>query len=542
MKYKINELKFLLKEDYYFNKSEHDKICHYIIPALAKKLRIQQDIIYNVTILKESIDSRKKPEIYLSYSLSFEVKGKASSLVQKNKDISEFNENKYHFPFKSSKAYNFKRPVIIGSGPAGLLCAYELAMAGYKPLIIERGQDADSRKLTIEDFWKNGTLNPESNVQYGEGGAGTFSDGKLQTGVKDKTGRIRRILEIFVECGAPSNILYDAKPHIGSDILITVIKNMRTKIEAMGGEYRFNTCYLNSVIENHRIKAIIVENNDNTYEIECDRLVLAIGHSARDTYKSLYNQNITMESKAFAVGLRAIHPQKVINYMRYAESKLKGLPTADYKTTFIASSGRGVYSFCMCPGGYVVNASSYTNMTCVNGMSYSGRNSKHSNSAIVITVDSTIYGDELFAGMNFQEELESKSYLEGKSMIPVQKYQDFKAGIITSNLPNDLSIKGQYISAKVNNILPSSLNNDIIEFFEEMRIKNPEFSDELYLAGVETRTSAPLKIIRDENYESSVKGLYPCGEGAGYAGGIISAALDGIKVAEKLAMSYNFHV
>ena len=437
-----------------------------------------------------------------------------------------------------------KRIAVIGSGPAGLFCAYMLAEAGFKPVVFERGADVDKRQEIVEKFWETGELDTRTNVQFGEGGAGTFSDGKLNTMVKDKDGRGRKALSLFTTFGADSKIMYDAKPHIGTDVLRNVVKNMRQEIISLGGEFRFETQVTDIITDGSgALKALVADGE----EIPFDMAVLAIGHSARDTFSMLKEREVSMQKKPFAVGFRVEHPQKLINLSQYGMENPKSLPVSSYKLVMNTKEGRGVYSFCMCPGGFVVNASSEEGRLAVNGMSYSKRDSENANSAIIITVDPKDFGSEdVLAGVEFQRRLEEKAYKLGNGKIPVEYYEDFKNAVDkegTFVLANDPvrfrdsfhpNTKGAYSFANVHEILPEDLNKSFVEGMEKFgtMIKGYNSPDAL-IAGVETRTSSPVRINRTENGESeNVKGLFPCGEGAGYAGGIMSAAMDGIKIAE----------
>ncbi|MDE7429732.1 MAG: FAD-dependent oxidoreductase, partial [Lachnospiraceae bacterium] len=331
----------------------------------------------------------------------------------------------YSFPVSGDRELSH-RPIIVGTGPEGLFCGYMLAKAGYQPLLLERGQDVKTRLMDVERFWQDGILNPASNVQFGEGGAGTFSDGKLTTSVKDPCGRQREVLRIFVEAGAPEEILYHAKPHIGTDILCRVVENLRNKITAWGGEVRFASQVTSLLCENDKILGVEAAGE----RIDTDVVVLAVGHSARDTFQMLYDRKVPMEPKAFAVGLRMEHPRKMIDQLQYGENA-SALPAAPYKVTAKTGSGRGVYSFCMCPGGYVVNASSETGMTAVNGMSYSRRDGANSNSAMIVTLTPEDYGGAgPLAGVAFQRELEKKAYEAGGGAVPVERYGDFKRAVL----------------------------------------------------------------------------------------------------------------
>lgn len=508
-----------------------------LLNKCAKKLKIKVSDIKEITIVKKSIDARKKPDIFFSYEIDVAVNDEMIVLAKTaSSDIFLVKENSYKFNITGIQNIK-KRPIIIGSGPAGLFCGYMLALNGYKPIIIERGQDVDNRIKDVQEFWKNGNLKINSNVQFGEGGAGTFSDGKLNTLVKDINNRQKKVLEIFVEAGAPKEILYENKPHIGTDILRTVVKNIRKKIISMGGDFRFNTCLTNLIYQDNQIKSIVVNKEEI---IDTDILVLAIGHSARDTFEMLYESQLNMKSKPFAVGVRIQHLQSMINKSQYGTEKHDILPNASYKLTHKAINGRGVYTFCMCPGGYVVNSSSEENMLAINGMSNYKRDSDNANSAVIVTVNPSDFGDSVMSGVKFQRELEKKAFLLGKGNIPVQLYGDFKNNEISKNFGSvSPIIKGNYTFANIRDIFPNYVNEALIEGIEAFskKIKNFNCNDAI-LAGVESRTSSPIRIERNELCESNIKGIYPCGEGAGYAGGITSAAIDGIIVAENIAKIY----
>ena len=500
----------------------------------AKKLRINENDILDLKINKRSIDARYKPDLYYIYEVDVSINNEDKILKRINsKDVFKTPNEKYIVKKLENKMDN--KTIIVGSGPAGLFCAYILTLSGIKPLVIERGESVDDRVKTVEDFWKTGKLNIESNVQFGEGGAGTFSDGKLNTLVKDKLNRSKFILETFVKFGAPENILYDNKPHIGTDILRTVIRNMREYIISLDGKFMFNTKLTDINIKDNKIDSIVVNNKD---VINCNNLILALGHSARDTFKMLYDKNIKMESKPFAVGVRIQHPQNIINLNQYGTNNFKA---ASYKLTYKTKSGRGVYSFCMCPGGFVVNSSSENNMIAINGMSNYKRDEENANSAIIVTVNSRDFGNSVFAGMEFQRKLESLAYKYGKGNIPVQLYGDFKNNIKSNSFKSVKPVmKGNYTFSNINNILPSFVCESLIEGIDYFDSKIKGFaSDDAIVAAVESRTSSPIRIIRNDKYESNISGIYPIGEGAGYAGGIMSAAIDGIKVAECIIKGSN---
>ncbi len=496
---------------------------------VSKLLHIKKDDIKELKIVRKSLDARKKDNLFYVYEVDISVDNE-KNILKKNKsnDIFETPNEEYIFPPKKE----IEQPIIIGCGPAGLFCAYILAEQGYKPIIYERGEKVEDRVKTIEEFWKTGKLNTNSNVQFGEGGAGTFSDGKLNTLTKDKSNRQKKVFEIFVENGAPSEIMYEHNPHIGTDLLRNVIINMRNKILSNGGEINYNSTLEDIIIENNEVTGIII----NKKEIPCKNLVLAIGHSARDTFEMLSLKDLDMTAKPFAVGVRIEHPQELINLHQYGEKYYKHLPPANYKLTYQTKDNRGVYSFCMCPGGYVVNASSEENRLAVNGMSNHARNTKNANSALVVTVSPEDFGNNPLDGIKFQRDLEEKAYQEGNKKIPVQLYKDYQDNKISTSIKSiEVITKGEYSLSNLNNIFPGYINNSLKEAIEYFNTKIEGYSNpDAILLGVESRTSSPVRISRDENGLSKIKGLYPCGEGCGYAGGITTAAIDGLKTAENL--------
>ena len=511
---------------------------------IEKKLKIKADDIRNIEILKKSVDARKKEQLSFVYQLDIECDNEKKivsrykkndvSLKEKKTIIRKINDN--------IPPENKGQTVIAGFGPAGIFAAYELAKSGYKPIVIERGLDIENRKKTVEKFWNTGELDTECNVSFGEGGAGTFSDGKLNTMVKDRFGYNRKVLETFVRFGAPKEILYLQKPHIGTDKLADVVKNMRLEIERLGGEVRFGVRLdsINTEKENETQKIVSVNVTDREssqkQEIKCEKLILAIGHSARDTFISLHESDVEMQQKSFAIGVRVEHLQEMIGRNQYGDM-YKILPTADYKLTHQTKDGRGVYSFCMCPGGYVVNASSQKGMLAVNGMSNYLRDSKNANSAMVVTVGPEDYeSDDVLAGMRFQQKWEKKAYEAAGGKIPVQLFGDFKKDRVSSEFGEVIpETKGEYAFANVRKIIPESVASSIEEGITAFEKKIKGYSrDDTLLLGIESRTSSPVKILRDESMQSNIRGIYPCGEGAGYAGGITSAAMDGIKIAMQI--------
>ncbi len=511
----------------------------------AKLLKISQDKIRKLTIRRQSIDARKKGELLYIYAVDVQIEGNEVSAVKRAKspNILNVQEKIYQFPEPEAEAKHLPdRPVIIGFGPAGLFCGLMLARAGFRPVILERGADVDTRTEDVRRFWETGLLNPESNVQFGEGGAGTFSDGKLNTLVKDVSGRNTEVLRILAEAGADESILYSSKPHVGTDVLSQVVKRLREEIVSLGGEVRFLTKAADLVIRDGAVEAVKTEHPERGEEIlPAKAVILAVGHSARDTFETLFQKGISMEAKAFAVGLRIQHPQKQINLSQYGMENPGRLGAAPYKVTRQTGGGRGVYSFCMCPGGYVVNASSEPGRLAVNGMSNHAREGVNANSALIVTVTPEDFPEmTAMGGIAFQRHLEELAYRAGDGRIPVQLYGDFREKQRSRQFGDvEPAFCGKTAFADLNQVLPEALccsMKEGIEAFGGM-IKGFNRYDAI-LAGVESRTSSPLRIGRGETMESSVKGLYPCGEGAGYAGGITSAAMDGIKTAEAIARRF----
>ncbi|WP_446897953.1 NAD(P)/FAD-dependent oxidoreductase [Clostridium sp. LBM24168] len=527
MPIKINNLTINLDEDLKILKNE-----------AAKKLNIDETSIEKFRILRESVDARRKNKIKFNYIVEVQTQNEKKLMNKIHDKNVVFNENKqYNVKFGTKKLTN--RPVIVGMGPGGMFAGLILSKFGYKPFIVERGEKVEDRKKTIEKFWNTGQLNPESNVQFGEGGAGTFSDGKLTTRTKDS--RCRIVFETFARYGAPEEILYSGKPHIGTDILKSVVRNIRNEIEKNGGEILFNTKFNDLKVKNGKLESITIDKE----EIPCDDLVLAIGHSSRDTYKMLFNKNIFMEQKPFAVGVRVEHLQHMIDVNQYG--KYAGHPrlgASDYRLTSRGKNGRGVYSFCMCPGGEVVAASSEDNMLVTNGMSNYKRDGKNANSAVVVTVGKNDFEDKLpLRGMEFQRHYERMAYRigGGNYEAPVQLIRDFLEDNVSVEFGNvKPSYRRGYNFADLRRCLPQAVIEALKDGFVDFERKIKGFSSgDGVIIGIETRTSAPVRISRNENLESiSAKGIYPCGEGAGFAGGIISSAIDGIKVAEKIMCKY----
>ena len=527
---------------------------------IRKTIKLKDRDTVRYRIRKHSIDARKKPQLFDIYTVDADLKmgikaERKLAAKLRNRNIAVVEESGYQFPPAGGEKMN-TRPVVIGAGPAGLFCALMLAEHGYRPILLERGRCVEERAKDIDRYWESGKLDPSSNVQFGEGGAGTFSDGKLNTQINDKTGRSEKVLQVFTEAGAPEDIRYESKPHIGTDLLRVVIPAIRNRILAAGGDVRFEAQVTDLVIEDGSVRALVLADGR---KLRTDTVVLAPGHSARDTIASLFQRGVPMEPKAFAVGLRVSHPQSLIDRAQYGvwereEMRELGLSAAPYKLTAKAASGRGVYSFCMCPGGYIVDASSEPSRIAVNGMSEHERGSGRANSAIVCTVGPEEYGtDHPLSGMYFQQELEEKAYRIGQGAIPVQRYIRMKENFekrrngepVPADSPDpyltshDLCIRGRWTPADLSELLPRALTADFIEGMEEFDHKIPGFAgEEAFAAGIESRTSSPVRIPRGEDLQSRIRGLYPCGEGAGYAGGIMSAAMDGIRVAEAIRMRF----
>ena len=530
---RINQLKLPIKQDGNALRAE-----------ILRVLKLSSDRLIGYEIIRRSLDARRAEDIHYTYSIDVEIRNEQEYLRRnRNRDITKSTTVEYKAPKRGEELLK-QRPVICGSGPAGMFCAYFLAKAGFDPIILERGEPVEKRAGTVEHFWKTGELNPESNVQFGEGGAGTFSDGKLNTMVKDSTGRIRRVLQIFAEHGAPEEIRYLNKPHIGTDELRRVVVNMREEIKRCGGEFYFGAKLTDFHVENGELQSVTWQSADGGHTADTKVLVLAIGHSARDTFEMLYRKGIPMEQKAFAIGVRIEHEQEFISRSQY-KAAADILPPADYKVTYTAENGRGIYSFCMCPGGFVVNASSEPGRLTVNGMSNYARDEVNANSALIVTVTPEDFlkatGDSTpLSGVEFQRHYEALAYQTGKGNIPYQLYGDFLAGRPSNGYgrirPNH---KGIGTPANLRECLPGYVTETMLEGMTAFDRLIPGYADEeAVFSGVEMRTSSPVRILRDEACSSAVKGLYPCGEGAGYAGGITSAAVDGLRVYEAIASRY----
>ncbi|MDF2881939.1 MAG: hypothetical protein K0R54_2496 [Clostridiaceae bacterium] len=506
----------------------------------SQKLKIKDEYIKNFKILRESIDARRKNTIKFNYIVELSCENEGKIVARLNDNNIKLEEDKYDGSFQFGTERLNSRPVIVGMGPAGMFAGLLMAQKGFKPLIIERGEDVESRTESVEEFWNTGRLNLESNVQFGEGGAGTFSDGKLTTRIKDA--RCDYVLEQFVRFGAPEEIIYNGKPHIGTDILKGVVKNIREEIKKLGGEIRFNSKLQDVIIKDRKIKSIIV----NGEEMPCEVLILAIGHSSRDTYEMLSRNGVFLTAKPFAMGVRCEHSQRLINENQYgAYASHPRLKAADYRLTYTSrKTGRGVYSFCMCPGGEVVAASSEENRLAINGMSNYKRNKENANSAIVVTVGPDDFqGNNPLSGMEFQRHYESLAYKlgGGQYTAPIQLIEDFLNDEVSKKIGSiKPSYKPGYEFRDLKQCLPSYVIETLKEGLGQFDKKITGFaSSNGVLTGIETRTSAPVRIERNDKLESiSAEGLYPCGEGAGFAGGIMSAAVDGLKVSENIMKQY----
>ena len=499
-------------------------------PLVEKLLKCK---LTSVKLHRKSVDARRKNDVHFCCSVLVECENEGK-ILKFNKNATPFTKKEY--VWQKCNATSFKRPVVVGFGPAGMFCALTLAKAGLKPIVIERGGKVEERTKAVKSFFEGGKLDHESNIQFGEGGAGTFSDGKLTTGIKNP--RCATVIEVLNQMGAGDNILTDAKPHIGTDVLVDVVRNIREKIISLGGEILFNT-RLDEVVLN---KGNVTSIKTNKGEIPCEILVLATGHSARDTYKMILNSGADMVQKPFAVGVRIEHAQEDINKALYGEFyNHKNLSAADYKLACHLENGRGVFTFCMCPGGEVVNASSNIGGLAVNGMSNCKRDGANANSALLVGVETSDFPNaDVLSGCDLQEQIEKAAFNILGGAVPINTVgnfvfgKEFKIGKIKP------SVKPKFGYADFGEIFPDFVCESLREGIKEFGKKIKGFdSEDAILTAPETRSSAPVRILRNENFESNIKGLFPCGEGAGYAGGIVSAAVDGMTVAEAIILKLN---
>ncbi len=508
---------------------------------ILKKLKISLDELIRFSVFKRSIDARKRNHIFITYSLNVETTNddKFARDFQKDPHIRRLADDAYHFPVQARGDVS-ERPLIIGAGPAGLFAGLLLAQAGFRPIILERGKKVRERTVDTFEFWRSGKLNPESNVQFGEGGAGTFSDGKLHTQIKDRGHRGRKILEELVKAGAPEEILYLSKPHIGTFRLVKVVENLRAEIESLGGEIRCDTKVVDILQKGNKIRGVRLTGGD---EVLSNYVILATGHSARDTFEMLHSRGVYIEPKPFSIGFRIEHPQSHIDQCRFGkEAGHPLLGSADYKLVHHCKNGRSVYTFCMCPGGTVVAAASEDGGVVTNGMSQYSRNERNANSAVVVGVTPEDYPAGPLGGIAFQRQLEKRAFKLGGSdyQAPGQLLIDFLAKRPSAEF-------GSVIPSYKPGVKPGDLSTSLPAYaIEAIREALPAFDKKIkgfllndaVLTGVETRTSAPVRITRGKDYQSvNMHGLYPCGEGAGYAGGILSSAVDGIETAEAVAKS-----
>ena len=509
-----------------------------LVYAAARQLRIDHTQIKQLDIKKRSVDARKKNDVRLIYTVDVLVKGREDKILKMaHNPKASIAQEKLYTPPKGKKLPE-ERPVIVGFGPAGMFCALVLAQAGYRPIVFERGQDAKTRQEIVQKFWETGELDPSCNVQFGEGGAGTFSDGKLNTGVNNP--RNYWVLEQFANAGAGAEILFDAKPHIGTDVLVNVVQNLREEIIALGGEVRFGAKLTAIKTEGGHVTGAIVETQDGAQEISCRNLVLALGHSARDTFRMLEKSGVPMQPKAFSMGVRIEHPQRMISDSQYgAFAENPALGAADYKLNVKLPDGTSAYTFCMCPGGYVVAAASEEGGVVTNGMSNCARDGENANAALLVTLTPEDFPDKsTLGGVFYQQQLERAAFEAGGKNYhaPAQLVGDFLAHRPSTAFG---SVKPTYrpgvTLCELHDVLPARITSVLEQALPALDKRLHGFAGpDAVMTAPETRSSSPVRIVRGENRQSEIAGLYPCGEGAGYAGGIMSAAVDGILTAEAI--------
>ena len=511
--------------------------------AILKRLEIYANELVGYSVFRRAWDARKKSAIGLTYTLDIEVKHEALILrrLAGDRNIARTPDTSYRFPVRAPSRLSL-RPLVIGTGPCGLFAALILAQMGFRPIILERGKVVRERTKDTWGLWRRSILNPDSNVQFGEGGAGTFSDGKLHSGIKDHHHRDRKVLTEFVKAGAPPEILSVAKPHVGTFRLVTIVESLRASIEALGGEYRFQAKVVDIDVADdgtRRMRGVVLKTGER---IAADHVVLAIGHSARDTFQMLHDRGVHIEAKPFSVGVRIEHPQSLIDHRRFgANAGNRILGAADYKLVHRASHGRSVYSFCMCPGGTVVAAASEPDGVVTNGMSQYSRNERNANAGIVVAITPADYPDHPLAGVAFQRHWERRAFEAGGGTFaaPTQLVGDFLVGRPSTAL-------GTVVPSYKPGVRPADLSDCLPDFaVAAIREALPVFDRQIrgfamhdaIMTGVETRTSSPIRIPRDDRLQSlNTRGLYPAGEGAGYAGGILSAGVDGTRIAEAVAL------
>ena len=503
----------------------------------AKALGCKAGEIRELKLVKRSLDARKKNDIHYVCAVAVSAPDEGRFLRRPRKDIAAYKPPVYAIPQVQSD----ERPVVVGFGPAGMFAALVLAKAGVRPIVIERGQDALSRKAAVDALRAGGELDPESNVQFGEGGAGTFSDGKLNTGTHDK--RMGWMLSQFAAHGAPESILYEAKPHIGTDILIDVVQNIRRSVISLGGEVRFESRLERLVIRDGALAGAEIRDKNGVYTLPCDKLILAIGHSARDTFEHLHTQGVPMEQKPFSMGVRIEHEQELIDRAQYGGPRTANIPPADYKLSVHLPDGSSAYTFCMCPGGHVVAAASQTGGVVTNGMSYAARDGKNANAALLVTLKPEDFPyDGTLGGMLWQEEIERRAYeISGSYRAPAQTVGDFLGGKASERLSCvEPTYRPGVVLCDLHDVLPETLTKTMEQAIPALDGMLKGFGDPgALLTAPETRSSSPVRILRGEDLQSPVRGLYPCGEGAGYAGGIMSAAVDGMLCAEAVLRDVN---